>query len=254
MREKLLGGERIRSMLSKKEMAENYDGDAPTYDKRRYEGKGGEAYLEMHNEILFPLLGPIKNKSVLEVCVGTGVYSKAISKLGGIAFGLDISTEMLKQVKNSGEEVFLIKGDAENLPIKASSMDAVICIRALYLLPNLAKVLSDVNRVLKPGGLFIFNFFNTSTLRYRIGMFMIKGQSTHDMPYKEMIKAIEKSNFKLVENVGYSWLPYRMFKSWAQAPKVLFPSAPLRIERFIRKLLPAEQAHFVFISCKKESI
>ena len=241
-------------MLSKKGIAENYDREAPIYDKRRYEGKGGEAYLEMHKEILFPLLGPIKNKSVLEVCVGTGVYSKAISQLGGVAFGLDLSTEMLKQVKNSGEEVFLIKGDAENLPIEASSMDAVICIRAFYFLPDLDKALSEINRVLKPEGLFIFNCFNASALRYRVGMFMIRGQSTHDMPYKEMIKAIEKSNFKLVESVGYSWLPYRLFKSWAQAPKILFPSAPLRIERLIHKLLPAEQAHFVFISCRKVSI
>ena len=242
-------------MLSKKEMAENYDRDALTYDKRRYEGKGGEAYLEMHKEILFPLLGPVKNKSVLEVCVGTGVYSRAIFQLGGIAFGLDLSAEMLKQAKNSGEEVFLIKGDAENLPVKANSMDAVICIRAIYFLPNLEKALSEINRVLKPGGLFIFNFFNTSALRYRVGMFRVKeGAILHNIPYKEMAKAIETSNFKLVESVGYSWLPYRLFKSLAQIPEALSPSAPLRIERLIRRLLPAEQAHFVFMSCKKVGI
>lgn len=242
-------------MLSKKEMAEHYDRDAPTYDKIRYGGKGGEAYLEMHKEILFSLLGSIKGRLVLEICVGTGVYSRAISQLGGVAFGLDLSTEMLKQVKNSGgKEAFLIKGDAENLPIKANSMDAVICIRAIYFLPNLEKALSEINRVLKPGGLFIFNFFNTSALRYRVGAFRIKEQTIHNIPYKEMVKAIEKNNFKLVETVGASWLPFRLFAGWAQAPKVLFPSAPLRMERLIRKLLPAEQAHSVFISCRKASI
>ena len=69
-----------------------------------------------------------------------------------------------------------------------------------------------------------------------------------------MAKAIEKSNFELVKSVGYSWLPYRLFKGLAQMPEALFPSAPLRIERIIRKLLPAKQAHFVFVSCRKASI
>jgi len=242
-------------MWSKKKIAEHYDRDAPTYDKTRYGGKGEGAYLEMHKEILFSLLGPIKGKSVLEICIGTGVYSRAISRSGGVAFGLDLSTEMLKQVKNSGGgRIYLIKGDAENIPIKASSIDAVICIRAIYFLPNLEKALNDINRVLRPEGLFIFNFFNTSALRYRIGAFRIKEQTIHNRPYKEMVNAIEKSNFKLVESVGYSWLPYRLFKSLAQTPEVLFPSAPLCIERLIRRLLPAEQAHLVFISCKKASI
>ena len=242
-------------MLSKKEVAENYDREAPVYDKRRYEGKGGEAYLQMHKEILLSLLGPIKNKSVLEICVGTGVYSKTISQLGGKVFGLDLSIEMLKQVRDpGGKEIFLIKGDAENLPIKTSSMDAVMCIRAIYFLPDLEKALSEINRVLKPEGLFVFNCFNTSALRYRIGAFRIKEQTLHNIPYKEMAKAIEKSNFELVKSVGYSWLPYRLFKGLAQMPEALFPSAPLRIERIIRKLLPAKQAHFVFVSCRKASI
>jgi SAM-dependent methyltransferase len=42
--------------------------------------------------------------------------------------------------------------DAENLPLDADSFDAVICRIALMLFPNPANALSEMRRVVKPGG------------------------------------------------------------------------------------------------------
>jgi ubiquinone/menaquinone biosynthesis C-methylase UbiE len=94
----------------------------------------------------------------LEVAIGTGlnmVHYPAAVRLTGI----DLSLEMLIVAKTSAERrgrtIELKVGDAQDLPFKGRSFDTVVCTYALCSIPDEAQAISEMNRVLKPGGRLI---------------------------------------------------------------------------------------------------
>ena len=48
-----------------------------------------------------------------------------------------------------------VHGDAENLPFPDESFDAVINVEASHIYPHFDRFLSEVKRVLRPGGHFL---------------------------------------------------------------------------------------------------
>jgi ubiquinone/menaquinone biosynthesis C-methylase UbiE len=72
----------------------------------------------------------------------------------GLAVGLDASRTMLAQGAAQPAEGNLayLRGDAENLPFRAGSFDAVCCFAALYLIERPLKAVEEIVRVLAPGG------------------------------------------------------------------------------------------------------
>jgi ubiquinone/menaquinone biosynthesis C-methylase UbiE len=52
-----------------------------------------------------------------------------------------------------------VHGNAEDLPFPDNSFDAIVNVEASHAYPNLEKFLSEVNRVLKPGGSLLYADF-----------------------------------------------------------------------------------------------
>jgi ubiquinone/menaquinone biosynthesis C-methylase UbiE len=55
-----------------------------------------------------------------------------------------------------------IQGNAENLPFPSESFDAVINVESSHLYPHFHRFLSEVTRVLRPGGTFLYTDFRQS--------------------------------------------------------------------------------------------
>jgi len=77
----------------------------------------------------------------------------------GKAYGLDMTDEMLalaKQNKRKAgvENVEFLKGEIENIPLPANSVDVIISNCVINLSANKDRVLREAFRVLKPGGRF----------------------------------------------------------------------------------------------------
>jgi SAM-dependent methyltransferase len=77
----------------------------------------------------------------------------------GKAYGLDMTDEMLSlarenQRKAGVENVEFLKGEIENIPLPANSVDVIISNCVINLSGNKDKVLREAFRVLKPGGRF----------------------------------------------------------------------------------------------------
>jgi arsenite methyltransferase len=75
----------------------------------------------------------------------------------GIAYGLDMTDQMLSLARKNAEEagaanVHFLKGVIEEIPLPADSVDVVISNCVINLSVDKAAVLSEVARVLKPGG------------------------------------------------------------------------------------------------------
>jgi len=83
----------------------------------------------------------------------TGWFGEQIG-VGGLAIGLDASQQMLKHAvtDNSGDTVAYLRGDAEALPFRDETADAVSCLAALYLMNDPRQAIAEMTRTLKPGG------------------------------------------------------------------------------------------------------
>lgn len=105
------------------------------------------------------LLADGSPKIILDVATGTGDFAVETLKLNPEqVIGVDISEGMLevgrKKMKTRGYEhkIDLRLGDSENLPFEENKFDAVIVAFGVRNFENLERGLSEMHRVLKPGG------------------------------------------------------------------------------------------------------
>jgi len=95
--------------------------------------------------------------TALDVGSGPGNLTASLAHAagpGGLALGVDISEPMLaRAVRNeAGPQVGFIKADAQRLPLRDNTVDAVISTAVLQLVPDPAVALAEMARVLRPGG------------------------------------------------------------------------------------------------------
>jgi len=93
-----------------------------------------------------------KNAIILDLGTGTGFLARIILKNGFNVLGLDLSKNMLAVAKKKAPETFLVRGDAENIPLKDSSVDLIVSRWVLWTLPHPWEALEEIVRVLKPDG------------------------------------------------------------------------------------------------------
>ena len=110
----------------------------------------------------FNIIPEITN--VLEIGSGGGILSEEIARIGFITTGIDPSEQSINIAETHAKENDLIiryeKGAGENLPFQNISFDVVFCCDVLEHVHDLPKVISEISRVLKYGGIFIYDTFN----------------------------------------------------------------------------------------------
>ena len=111
---------------------------------------------------LVEILEPRPGERVLEIGPGTGYYTfEMAGRLdGGQVDIFDIQQEMLDHVvreanKRGVTNVQPALGDAQALPYGDASFDAAVLITVLGEIPDQDRALSEIARVLKPGGRLI---------------------------------------------------------------------------------------------------
>ncbi|NPA36778.1 MAG: bifunctional demethylmenaquinone methyltransferase/2-methoxy-6-polyprenyl-1,4-benzoquinol methylase UbiE [Chlorobi bacterium] len=121
------------------------------------------------------MLKHLDSPYVLDVATGTGDLAlMAHKRLGSKVTGVDISTGMLKvaekKIKEKGVQDFVnvVEGDSENLPFDDDTFDAITVAFGVRNYENLHKGLSEMRRVLKPGGrMVILEFSRPSAFPFR---------------------------------------------------------------------------------------
>jgi len=102
--------------------------------------------------------------NVLDVGCGGGFTSEYLAKKGAIVNGIDISTKLIEAANGHAKRMSLgidyCKGSAENMPYEEGSFDVVVCVDVLEHVSDLEKVISEIHRVLKENGLFLFDTLN----------------------------------------------------------------------------------------------
>jgi SAM-dependent methyltransferase len=98
-------------------------------------------------------VGP--GQTVLDVACGTGALTFAAAAIvgpSGLVTGLDANPEMLAVARSKSASIEWRQGRAENLPFDDASFDAVISQFGFMFFDDRPRALSEMMRVLKPGG------------------------------------------------------------------------------------------------------
>ena len=118
----------------------------------------GAAGPGMHDQrrIALRMLDLTPNDRVLDVACGPGNFTRdfACAAAKGLVVGLDASKTMLAVAAGKAEPANLayVRGDAQSLPFRDGSFDAICCFAALYLIEKPMRALDEIIRVLAPGG------------------------------------------------------------------------------------------------------
>ncbi|HEX6354128.1 class I SAM-dependent methyltransferase [Actinophytocola sp.] len=88
----------------------------------------------------------------LEVGCGTGVHAAVVRELGWTPVGVDVSRGMLRHARG---RLPIVRADAGRLPVRDSSVPAVVAVMVHTDMPEYLAVLREVARVLRPGGVLV---------------------------------------------------------------------------------------------------
>lgn len=128
---------------------QHYDEMAEVYDSR-YDHRRGRAYYSHISRHVMSHL-PRRGK-LLDVGCGTGLFVYRYTSQGGSAVGLDISRGMITRARARNRSADFGAGNAEMLPFRDESFDAVASLLAFSYLKNPEQMLKEAWRVLAPGG------------------------------------------------------------------------------------------------------
>lgn len=130
----------------------------------------GKKWMESFRpEMVWELAGDVKRKRVLDIGCQYGVFSFFLAEKGALVTGMDISQRWIgrcgrEAITKHGDKSFdFMVGDAQELPFEDESFDVVVCSEVIEHVDHPGNVLSEINRVLVPGGVLVLSTPNTTS-------------------------------------------------------------------------------------------
>jgi len=141
----------LKDEVNKKGHSENYFGDYRDFWWNKSFLDLTAKRLELH-----------QHKNMLDVGCGNGHWTRILAPYLGPKAKITAvdsdnrwyreNAELREYLENSGKSFQLQEGDAQNLPFPADAFDLVTCQTVLIHVPDPAKAIGEMKRVLKPGG------------------------------------------------------------------------------------------------------
>ncbi len=164
-----------------------------------------------------PIVGAWGDKRVLDLGCGGGFMAEAMATRGARVTGLDPSTAAIEAARaHAGANALAIDylvGSGETLPFGAATFDIVVCVDVLEHIEAWEGVVSEVRRVLRPQGLFLFDTINRNPLAAFVlvtigeGMIGLLPPGTHDPTMfirpSELRRSLERSGFVVGRFAGF---------------------------------------------------
>ncbi len=110
------------------------------------------------------LLPHLKNKAILDLGVGAGRTVAALTSIADTYVGVDYVQEMVAHCRRRFPSVQFEQGDARSMPLFADqSFDLIVfSCNGICMVDHAGRlaILSEVRRLLRPGGFFMFSTYN----------------------------------------------------------------------------------------------
>ncbi|MGE5084725.1 MAG: bifunctional 2-polyprenyl-6-hydroxyphenol methylase/3-demethylubiquinol 3-O-methyltransferase UbiG [Bacillota bacterium] len=107
---------------------------------------------------------------ILDVGSGAGFFSNEAARAGHQVTGLDMSETSLKvaELMDQTGLVRYVEGDAYRMPFAKESFDVVVALDLLEHVSDPEQIMSEMTRVLRPGGLLFFHTINKTAFSYAL--------------------------------------------------------------------------------------
>ena len=167
-------------------------------------------------------LGEAANGSVLDVACGPGILSAAIAKSAREVVAFDLTPGMLKKAEQRCDEAGLAnvsfrEGNAAELPFADSAFDAVVTRLSVHHFDRPGRVMSEIFRVLRPGGRFVvadvISSEDSAEAELQNAIEILRDPShVRMLPGSELTSLVRDAGFA-IESLT-SWDKAREFEEW----------------------------------------
>ena len=174
-----------------------------------------EEYWTYVNDALLNAIGSKPLGLMGEICCGGGEAIALLKDRADACIGIDISENMLHSARRSHPEptIGFAQGDATNMPIKDNRFDHIVMLGGIHHVSDRPALFSEISRVLKPGGRFIWrepvsDFFLWRWLRsiiYRLSPYL-DHETERPLIWHETVPVLEAAGFTVT-----SWKTYGFF-------------------------------------------
>lgn len=176
----------------------HYDGRARTFGR---DIRAADYVLSWtfrrRQEALRRLTQSFKGKKILDLGCGPGLLSQPLAR-DNFLVGLDLSRNMLELARP-----FLcpLQGEGENLPFRDSSFDAILAIENLQHVKDPLPFLSEMARVVRPGGRLILSTLHSPSFYHQISMWLGKTGNHFFHSWKEIEAVLKKLGIVQLETL-----------------------------------------------------
>jgi 2-polyprenyl-6-hydroxyphenyl methylase / 3-demethylubiquinone-9 3-methyltransferase len=116
------------------------------------------------------VLGNPKGVKLLDIGCGGGFLAEAFAGDGADVYGLDLSPRSVRiareHAKSRGLSVRAATARGQNLPFRSGIFDAVLLADLLEHLEDFETAIAEASRVLKPGGILLYETVNRTLLSW----------------------------------------------------------------------------------------
>lgn len=182
-----------------------YDRLAGNYDSDRFGNSYGRFVHQQEREILDRAV-PVQATMILDMGCGTGRLSQYATH------GCDASTESLKVATSKYPDKQFLAADLLALPFTNATFDAAFCFHVLMHLhlEHVGGVMTEIARVLKPGGIFVADV--ASRIRRRVLRHNTAGwHGSTSLSLRELAALAAKAGLKMDTSFGTILLPIHRF-------------------------------------------
>ncbi len=177
-----------------------YEQIGKSYDLTRRADPEIAARLAVHLQVK-------SDSSYLDVGCGTGNYTLALAKHGGVWHGVDQSTKMIDTATNKSNIVTWQVAEAEALPYPDRTFSGVLCTLAIHHFVALTPAFKEINRVLAVGSFVLFTATPEQMSKYWLVEYFPEAihKSAEKMPSLEKVTyALNEAGFSSVNIEPYS--------------------------------------------------
>ena len=164
-----------------------------------------------------------RSELLVDLCCATGTHLLELAGHVDRALGLDFSEPFIEKAKQEAETAGLDHidfelGDAKDLPLADGSVGTLYSFSSLYVIPGVEEVVSEIARVLQPGGRCILDMGNARSLNSFCVRHYTEWPPSFPMPVHKIRSMLARHELTIIEHRAFQLLPL-----WADRPGWLWP-------------------------------